>query len=141
MPMWNIYHTQGIFSAQEKKQLASRITDHYHEVGLPRFYVVTAFHEVAAENLYIGGEENPLAVRVVIDHIARRLPEEADRRRAARWVSEILRPFVDKHDGLHWEFHVDETSPDLWMINGLVPPPPDSHAERAWVTSNTPSPY
>jgi len=42
---------------------------------------------------------------------------------------------------LHWEFHADETSEDLWMINGLVPPQGGSEAEKAWATANVASPY
>ena len=44
MPLWTIHHTPGIFSDEEKHQLASRITDHYERIGLPRFYVITMFN-------------------------------------------------------------------------------------------------
>ena len=37
MPLWTIHHTPGIFSDEEKHQLAARITDHYERIGLPRF--------------------------------------------------------------------------------------------------------
>ena len=47
----------------------------------------------------------------------------------------------EQHDGLHWEFHVDETSEDLWMINGLVPPPGRSEAEKAWARANAATAY
>jgi len=33
MPLWTIHHTPGIFSDEEKHQLASRITDHYERIG------------------------------------------------------------------------------------------------------------
>ncbi len=72
-------------------------------------------------------------------------PGEAPIRRAdeqiTRWLKRILHPHLEKHDGLHWEFHADETSEDLWMINGLVPPPGGSEAEKAWATTNVASPY
>ncbi len=141
MPLWTIYHTPGIFTEQDKRELAGRITDGYERAGLPRFYVVAAFHEIASENIYVGGEQTPVGVRIVIDHIARRLPDEASRRRVAHWINDIVQPSLARHEGLHWEFHVDETSADLWMINGLVPPPPRSEAERAWATANATSPY
>lgn len=70
MPLWTIHHTPGIFRAAEKRKLASRITDHYERVGLPRFYVVTLFQETAPEDLYVGGEPTSVGVRIVIDHIA-----------------------------------------------------------------------
>ena len=47
----------------------------------------------------------------------------------------------DGHPDLHWEFHVDETSEELWMIGGIVPPPGGSEAEKAWARANAPSPY
>lgn len=141
MPLWSIYHTPGIFTEEEKHGLAARITDHYHEVGLPRFYVVVAYHELTSDNLFVGGEPTPVGVRVVIDHIARRLPDEASRRRVAGWVNEILRPYLGRHDELHWEFHVDETSADLWMINGLVPPGAGTDAEKGWRDGNLATPY
>jgi phenylpyruvate tautomerase PptA (4-oxalocrotonate tautomerase family) len=141
MPLWTIYHAPGIFSDAQKQQLAQRITDHYEQVGLPRFYVVTIFNEVRPTNLYVGGEQTAAGVRIVIDHIARHNPDKAGRQRTARWINEILRPHLQMHAELHTEFHVDETSEELWMINGLVPPPAHSHAERAWAEANKAAPY
>ncbi|MFA7763258.1 tautomerase family protein [Streptomyces sp. NPDC048723] len=141
MPLWTVHHTPGIFSDAEKHQLASAIADHYEKVGLPRFYVVTLFQETRPEDFYIGGEPVPVGVRVVIDHIARRNPDQESRRRTARWIRQILQPHLERHAGLPWEFHVDETSADLWMINGLVPPPCGSDAERNWAAQNAATPY
>nr|WP_280391612.1 tautomerase family protein [Nocardia brasiliensis] len=56
MPLWTIHHTPGIFGDDEKRQLATRIADHYEKVGLPSFYVVTVFQETRPENFYVGGE-------------------------------------------------------------------------------------
>ncbi|MGW0750781.1 tautomerase family protein [Streptomyces sp. NPDC002587] len=141
MPLWTVHHTPGIFSDAEKPQLASTIADHYEKVGLPRFYVVTLFQEARPEDFYIGGEPVPVGVRVVIDHIARRNPDQESRRRTARWIRQMLQPRLERHTGLQWEFHVDETSEDLWMINGLVPPPGGSDAERQWAAQNAATPY
>src|ERR1700754_3842494 len=74
MPLWTIHHTPGIFSDEEKHQLASRITDHYERIGLPRFYVITMFNETRPEDFYVGGEPNPVGVRILIDHIAGTAP-------------------------------------------------------------------
>ncbi|MEV6726855.1 tautomerase family protein [Streptomyces xanthochromogenes] len=141
MPLWNIHHTPGVFGAEGKRRLASDITDHYERAGLPRFYVVTLFHEVRPENFYVGGRPVSLGVRMAVDHIARRNPDDGARRRTAEWIRGMLQPHLAQLDGLHWEFHVDETSRDLWMINGLVPPPPLSDAERRWAETNTTSDY
>ncbi|MEU9986909.1 tautomerase family protein [Streptomyces sp. NPDC048045] len=141
MPLWTIHHTPGIFSDEEKRRLASRITDHYEKIGLPRFYVVTLFHETRPEDMYVGGEPTPAGVRITIDHIARHNPDQESRRRTAQWVKGILKPHLEGNAGLHWEFSVDETSEDLWMINGLVPPPGGSDTEKLWAENNATSPY
>ncbi|MCF3132904.1 tautomerase family protein [Streptomyces olivochromogenes] len=141
MPLWTVHHTPGTFTDEEQQRLASRITDHYEEIGLPRFYVVTVFHEIRPENMYVGGEPTPAGVRITIDHIARHNPDQESRRRTAQWVKRILQPYLERDAGLHWEFSVDETSEDLWMINGLVPPPGGSETEKLWAENNATSPY
>jgi phenylpyruvate tautomerase PptA (4-oxalocrotonate tautomerase family) len=141
MPLWTIHHTPGIFSDEDKHQFAGRITNYYERIGLPRFYVVTMFNETRPEDFYVGGEPVPIGVRIVIDHIARRGTDKESREQITQWIKRILHPYMEKHEGLHWEFHADETSEDLWMINGLVPPPGGSEVEKAWATANVASPY
>ncbi|TVL91211.1 tautomerase family protein [Streptomyces sp. SAJ15] len=141
MPLWTVHHTPGTFTEAEKRRLASDIADHYEKVGLPRFYVVTLFHETRPEDFYVGGEPTPVGVRITIDHIARRNPDRESRRRTAQWIDGMLRPHLERSAGLHWEFHIDETSDDLWMINGIVPPPAGSDAEKLWAENNSASPY
>ena len=141
MPLWTIHHTPDFFTAEDKRELASRITDHYEKAGLPRFYVVVIFNETRSGEMYVGGEQTDVALRVVIDHIARRAADKEHRNRIAHWVKAILSPYLDGRDNLHWEFHVDETSEDLWMINGLIPPPMGSDAEKRWVVENAVSAY
>lgn len=141
MPLWTINHTPGIFSDADKRELASRITDHYEAAGLPRFYVVVVFAEISPTNLYVGGEPTPVGVRIVIDHIARHADDAVGRRRITQWINGIVTPALENIDGLHWEVHVDETSEELWLINGLVPPPGGSDAEKSWATANVASAY
>ena len=141
MSLWTIHHTPGVFTDEEKHRLASRITDHYEQVGLPRFYVVTLFQPTQPEDFYVSGEPTPVGVPVTIDHIARRSPDRESRRRTAQWIKGMLLPHLEGKVGLHWEFHADETSEDLWMINGIVPPPPVSDAEKLWAERNSASPY
>ncbi|BBZ25233.1 tautomerase family protein [Mycolicibacter hiberniae] len=140
MPLWTIHHTPGLFSAEDKQTLAARITDQYVRAGLPRFYVVTLFHETAPEDFYVGGEPTAAGIRIVIDHIARRAADPQHRRRITEWINQILIPSLQIPD-LHWEFHVDETSEEMWMINGLVPPPGGSEAEKRWARENAVSAY
>ncbi|WP_206489800.1 tautomerase family protein [Rhodococcus sp. KRD162] len=141
MPLWTIYSSPGTLGVEDKKDLAERITERYYQdVGLPRFYVVTIFTEVQPIDFYVGGEPIRSGVRVVIDHIARSADGEQGRRRTAKWVRSILQPTLGGRD-FHWEFHVDETPEELWMIDGLVPPAGGSAGEQLWRSSNTPEPY
>ncbi|MEU1596043.1 tautomerase family protein [Streptomyces sp. NPDC005708] len=48
---------------------------------------------------------------------------------------------VPQERGLYVEFHVGETPRELWMVEGQVPPPRGSEAERLWVRENRPVPY
>jgi 4-oxalocrotonate tautomerase family enzyme len=56
MPLWNVYHPVGAYSAEEKRQFVDRVTRLYASHGLPRFYVVTLFHEVDRGSFHVGGE-------------------------------------------------------------------------------------
>jgi phenylpyruvate tautomerase PptA (4-oxalocrotonate tautomerase family) len=142
MPLWTIYHSPDLFADDERRKLANDITDYYADkVGLPRFYVMVVFRSVPAGDFYVGGEPATRAVRVTIDHIARRAPDSATRRLMAQHISRLLAPAMEQHADAHWEFHIDETSEELWMINGLVPPPPRSSAEQMWAAANAASPY
>ncbi|WP_078307189.1 MULTISPECIES: tautomerase family protein [unclassified Mycobacterium] len=140
MPLWTIYHTPHVFSDNDKSELAKSITEVYVTVGLPRFYVVTVFKEIEPSDFYVGGEQTGTAVRIVVEHIARTLPDKAGRERITQYLGRVLAPHLNRAD-LHWEFHIDETSEELWMINGLVPPPMNSDAEREWARTNQSSPY
>ncbi|KXP10775.1 tautomerase family protein [Tsukamurella pseudospumae] len=141
MPLWNIHHTPDVFTAAEKESLAAAITDQYAAIGLPRFYVVVLFHEVAPQDFFIGGTSAPVAVRIAIDHIARHAADSTSRTQIAQWVRGMVAPSLARHPDLQWEFHVDDTSEEMWMINGLVPPPAQSEAERTWAETNRSSTY
>ena len=43
--------------------------------------------------------------------------------------------------GVDWELHIDETSRELWLIQGMRPPLPGSAAEKLWIERNEPVPY
>ncbi|WP_220093756.1 tautomerase family protein [Gryllotalpicola protaetiae] len=139
--MWTIYHSPGFLDGQEKRDLASRIADHYEAVGLPRFYVVTVFRETSPEDMYVGGEPSSAAVRISVDHIARHASDAESRRRNAEWIKGMIAPTLNNYPDVHWEFHADETSEQLWMINGLFPPPGGSTAEETWAKDGFPSAY
>jgi phenylpyruvate tautomerase PptA (4-oxalocrotonate tautomerase family) len=140
MPLWNVYHPVGAYTEQEKREFADRVTSSYEARGLPRFYVVTLFHEVDRGSFYVGGEPVDDVVRVAIDHIARQHPDPASRESARQRISALIQPFA-AGKGLRWEFHIDETRSDLWVINGFAPPPGGSDAEKLWAKENRAIPY
>jgi len=137
MPLWKIYHPADAFSAEDKQQLAERITALYRR--LPKFYVGVVFQAVAPEDLYIGGQPTARFVRIWVDHIARTLPTAELRTWWIGQCDEALAPFI-RDRGLDWEFHIDETPFELWSIQGIRPPAADSEDEKRWIRENRPSP-
>lgn len=139
MPFWKVYHPVGAFTAEDKKALSGRITDLYR--GLPKFYVIVVFQEVAPESFYMGGEEAPNFVRIWMDHIARSFPpDQKAKDKWLGWAEAALAPYI-KDRGMDWEIHIDETPFDLWQVQGMKPPLPNSEYEKLWREQNKPVPY
>lgn len=139
MPLWHVYHPPGTYTPQQKQQFADDITSFYTRIGLPKFYVVTLFHEIDASSFFVGGEPSQNAVRIVVEHIAVQ-SDSAGRKRIRETLARLLAPHT-KDRGLYYEFHVDETPRDLWMTDGIHPPPYQSEAEKRWAAENRPIPY
>jgi hypothetical protein len=57
-----------------------------------------------------------------------------------RTLDELIAPFV-KDRGHDWEISIDETPFDLWSLQGEIPPPFESAAEKRWIEENKASPY
>lgn len=140
MPLWNVYHPVGAYTDRQKQELAADITAFYAGKGLPKFYVVTLFHEIDESSFLVGGAPTSTTVRIMIDHIARHQPDAAARKDVAESLSRLLAPHTWDR-GLNCEFHIDETPRDLWTINGLFPPASGSEADQLWVRENRPVPY
>lgn len=140
MPLWKVYHPAGAYSAEDKKALSEVVTSIYAGVPLPKFYVVMLFEEVAPGNCYVGGERNDRFVRFKIDQIARTIPGPVMREWWIRTLDAVLQPFL-KDRGFDWEISIDETPFDLWSLQGELPPPFESVAEKRWVAENKASPY
>jgi phenylpyruvate tautomerase PptA (4-oxalocrotonate tautomerase family) len=139
MPLWTIYCPERAYSAEDKRAFASRITDLYAQVGLPRFYVSVMFHELPKDSFFMGGKPTDDFVRIWIDQIARRMTPD----RYQLWIERInatIDPFV-RQRGYRWEIHIDETPTELWTIEGMRPPPASSEAEKRWAREDRASPY
>jgi phenylpyruvate tautomerase PptA (4-oxalocrotonate tautomerase family) len=114
MRLWHIYYPENAYSAEDKCALATRITDLYADVGLPRFYASVVFHELPKNSFFVGGKATNDFVRIWIDRIARVTAPE----RRAWWLERVnttLNPFV-RERGYRWEVHIDETPIDFWTI-------------------------
>jgi hypothetical protein len=140
MPLWLIFHPSDTFTDDVSKEaLATDITKIYTSIGLPAFYVVTNFIEMAGNTMLVGGKkitkDKPF-IRIAIEHIAVNLPNEDEAyKKATNAVDAALKPHVaDK--GYDWEFHIDETERRLWKINGMFPPEFKSEGERVWREEN-----
>ncbi|MHC3474433.1 tautomerase family protein [Streptomyces sp. 7R007] len=140
MPLWHIHHPPGAYTPQQKQQLAEDVTGFYTRIGLPKFYVITLFHEIDENSFYVGGEPSRTSVRIVIEHIARHSKDPAIRRLTGENLARLLAPHTTER-GLYCEFHIDETPQDLWMMDGMAPPPAQSETERLWARENRPIPY
>ncbi|MEO7351292.1 MAG: tautomerase family protein [Marmoricola sp.] len=140
MPLWTVHHSAGIYSAHDKRDFARDITSFYTRIGLPAFYVVVVFEEHEAESFWIGGEKAKDSVRFVIEHIAVHSDGAGQRRGLSKAIHRLVAPYT-KDRGLYSEFHVDETPRELWMVDGLEPPPFGSTAEGLWAEKNCPVPY
>ncbi|WP_026306674.1 tautomerase family protein [Smaragdicoccus niigatensis] len=141
MPMWIVHAPAGVYSTEDKKNLTEIITQFYVDtVALPKFYVVVRFDEYPVDSMWVGGQPVNDFVRVVVDHIARQMDDPAIRELCMSMLSERFAPFTTDR-GLHTEIHLDETPIDLWRVDGIKPPRPESEAEKKWARDNAPSPY
>jgi len=140
MPMWHIYCPESLYSREDKKKFAERITKFYEKfVNLPRFYVSVIFQELPPHSFFMGGEETSDFVRIWIDHVARTTAEDGQDA-LMRAVNKTIDPFVHER-GLRSEIHIDDTPIGLWSIQGLKPPDANSDVEKKWIAENKPSKY
>ena len=135
MPTWDFHLGSNLFSTEEKEHLAKSITKLYQASGLPAFYVRVRFNENQPTNVYTGGESDPGFIVIQVWHLARTMPTDEIKKRFLQGVDKVLNPFMEAK-GLDWEYYVNESPRDLWKINGLVPPPPNSEMEKRWVKEN-----
>jgi phenylpyruvate tautomerase PptA (4-oxalocrotonate tautomerase family) len=140
MPLWKIHHPVGAYTPADKKEFAEAITRVYEAVPIPRFYVVVIFEEVAADSFYVSGEPHDRFVRLQIDQMARTLPGPVIREWWVRNLDQVIAPWV-RDRGYDWEFTITEPPADLWSLQGEIPPPFESVAEKRWIQENKATPY
>lgn len=145
MPLWRIFHPPSLYTPSEKATLARAITSVYttrSPAKLPAFYVNVLFVEYAPGSFFIGGEPVTDFVRFAGEHIARHMqPDEVMRMRGfMSWFEEAIAPFT-KGKGINWEVHIDQTPFELWRVQGMAPPQPQSEGERLWRERGEPVVY
>jgi hypothetical protein len=57
-----------------------------------------------------------------------------------RSLDQVIAPWV-RERGYDWEFTITEPPFDLWSLQGEIPPPFESVAEKRWVQENKATPY
>jgi hypothetical protein len=140
MPLWKIHHPVDAYTVEDKKEFSEAISTVYMAVPIPKFYVVCLFEEVAGENCYVSGEPRNDFVRINIDQMARTLPGPVIREWWVRNLDIVIKPWVGDR-GFEHEFTITEPPFDLWSLNGFIPPPFESRAEKRWVAENKASDY
>ncbi|MEH2178096.1 tautomerase family protein [Nostoc sp.] len=138
MPMWQIYHHEDVFTNEEKLEMSQLITGLYP--FLPRFYVNVHFHDLSKDSFYNGGEVTKDLVSIQVDHVARQMIDDETQKRFVQKCKDAVEPIIKRHN-LRWEFYIDQTPTELWLVDGLVPPDPDSDAEKKWKRENRATPY
>ena len=140
MPLWKIYHPAGTYNAEDKKLLAEKITGLYASIPLPKFYVVVIFEEIAPRFLLCRRRAEQQFYPVQGRPYCEDLAWPAIREWWVRKIDEIIASHV-KDRGYDWEVSIDETPFDLWSLQGEIPPPFESMAEKRWVEENRASSY
>ncbi|KAL1896143.1 hypothetical protein Sste5346_004885 [Sporothrix stenoceras] len=146
MPLWQFFYPPTAFStAAEKQAVVDDVTALYTAWGLPAFYVVVQFLplEVAdgASNFFVGGKTATNFVRVIVHHLAFQSQGSlAAHTRISSGVDAVLKPHIEDK-GFDWEYHVSESPPTMWKINGYVPPVVGNAAVATWAKEGKPSAY
>ncbi|KAF2787553.1 hypothetical protein K505DRAFT_257453, partial [Melanomma pulvis-pyrius CBS 109.77] len=131
----------AVFSREEKEKLASDITNLYTKVGLPEFYVNIHFTELPLDSFYVGKKSSQKSAFLSILHGARTFANKQQQVNFMERIDSFLRPTMEPRE-INWELVIEETSLELWRMNGLVPPPAGSEQEKEWARLNRPvKPY
>ena len=143
MPLWRIYHATGALSPPDQEELAQIITKLYSTppATLPAFYVDVIYIEVPADKVFVAGKARNDFIRFSVEHLAAHLDKDPPRMtRFHEAIDNALIPFL-KARNLEWEYSVVNGIREEWRINGFVPPPFLSDAERLWAKEGRAVPY
>ena len=140
MPLWKIHHPVDAYTPADKKEFAGAITAVYDAVPIPRFYVVVLFEEVPADSFYVGGDPTAISSGSRSTRWRGPCPVRSSGNGGSGTSTRSSPPRV-KDRGYDWEFTITEPPFDLWSLQGEIPPPFESMAEKRWIKENKASPY
>jgi hypothetical protein len=90
MPLWRIFSHPDTFSLEQRAAIARDVTALYGL--LPAFYVNVIFINSSENDIWIGGKPKTNFVRIVIEQIARTLPDgttEDGKARRKGWMDRV----------------------------------------------------
>ena len=94
MPLWQVFHPKGAYTAEDKQGLAERITGLFTSAPMPAFYVVVVFIEMSPDDFYVGAKPTKNFVRFKVDQMANTLPSQLAREWWLRHVQHAVAPYV-----------------------------------------------
>jgi len=138
MPLHRLFTPAGLYSDQDRKDIAAAITGLYKM--LPAFYVVVLFIDIPTTHYFVGGKNEDKFLRIGVEHIARHFPDDPSKRGFMDMYEAAIAPWT-KGRGIDWEVQISEEDRTLWNENGMNPPMPKSEDEKMWRELNKATPY
>ncbi|THU80266.1 hypothetical protein K435DRAFT_736340 [Dendrothele bispora CBS 962.96] len=138
MPFHRIYCSSKLYTSEEKQAMAKAILECYKRV--PAFYVVVSFIDIEKDNFFVGGEIRDRFLRITVDHLARIMSSDEEKREWMEKYEKCIEPWT-KDKGIDWEVTISNQDPVFWNQNGYQPPPMGSEPFEIWKKNNKPSPY
>ncbi|KAF7976108.1 hypothetical protein HWV62_7537 [Athelia sp. TMB] len=138
MPLHRLYAPVGLYSDQDRKDIAAAITEVYKI--LPRFYVVVLFIDLPATHYFVSGKNEDKFLRIGVEHLARYFGDDETKRKFLDVYETALKPWT-KDRGIDWEVQIAQEDRALWNENGMSPPLPNTEDEALWRELNKAVPY
>jgi len=112
MPLWQVFHPKGAYTAEDKQGLAERITGLFTSAPMARLLRCGGVHRNGRlTNYYVGAKPTKNFVRFKVDQMANTLPSQLARRMVdAPCPSMLSRPMseIAVYDS---EVQIDEPGP------------------------------
>ncbi|KAF7978617.1 hypothetical protein HWV62_45362 [Athelia sp. TMB] len=111
MPLHRLYTPTGLYSDQDRKDIAAAITEVYK--SLPRFYVVVLFIDLPTTHYFVSGQNETKFLRIGVEHLARHFPDEVSKRKFMDRYEAAIEPWT-KGRGIDWEIQISDEDVSDW---------------------------